>query len=166
MVTKSVHNISDFNYIYDNTRSGAKYCYYDSLKDAMKWGNNGELFEVARKFSLGLDSHKDPSGSFEIGSDIEEYGISCKSWKFTLQTIYKAPNLAEAIKVYFEKTASDTIEFGWVEENELVVYTMDHEIFRAFLYTFGRFERGVVRGPGFSNKKRTEVEEWFARLMG
>ena len=106
MVNKSVHNISDFNYIYDNARSGAKYYYYDSLKDAMKWGNNGELFEVARKFSLGLDSHKDPSGSFETGSDIEEYGISCKSWKFTLQTIYKAQNLEEAIKVYFEKTAS------------------------------------------------------------
>lgn len=166
MVSKTVINLNGFRYTYDNTRSGAKYCYFDSLKNALKWGNNGELFEVARKFSLGLDSHKDPSGSFETGSDIEEYGISCKSWKFTLQTIYKAQNLEEAIKVYFDKTASDTIEFGWVEENELVVYTMSHEVFKAFLFTFGRFESGVVRGPGFSNKKRIEVETWFSRLIG
>jgi len=166
MVTKSVYNISDFNYTYDNTRAGAKYCYYDSLLDTMKHGNGGDFFEVVRKYSLGLDSHKDPSGSFDTGSDIEEYGISCKSWKFTLQSVYKAQNLEEAIKVYFEKTASDTIEFGWVEGDELVVYTMSHEIFKAFLFTFGRFERGIVRGPGFSNKKRIEVEEWFARLMG
>ena len=166
MVNKSIHNISDFNYTYDNTRSGAKYSYFDSLDGAMHNGNNGDIFEVARKFSFGLDTHKDPNGSFDTGSDIEEYGISCKSWKFTLQSKFKAQNLEEAIKVYFEKTASHTIEFGWVEENELVVYTMSHEVFKAFLFTFGRFERGIVRGPGFSNKKRAEVEEWFARLIG
>ena len=166
MVSKCVFDLDGFNYTYDNTRSGARYSYFDSLLGVMKNGNSGDLFEVARDFSLGLDTHKDPNGSFDTGSDIEPYGISCKSWKFTLQSKYKAQNLDEAIKVYFEKTASHTIEFGWVEENELVVYTMDHEVFKAFLYTFGRFERGVVRGPSFSNKKRTEVEAWFSRLIG
>ena len=166
MVSKTVAKLDGFNYIYDNNRSGAKYEYFDTLDGTMHKGNNGDLFEVARKYTLGLDTHKDGNGSFDTSSDIEEYGISCKSWKFTLQTKFKEPNLEEAIAVFMDNTASDTFEFGWVEENELVSYSMSEEVFRAFLFSFGRFERGLVRGPSFSNKKRAEIERWLSRLIG
>ena len=160
----TIASLNGFMYNYHNERRGAKYEYLDTLTDTYKFGNNGDIYEVADKYARGLSAHKDPNGDFESGSDIEETDTSVKSWHFTLQTKYKAETFEEAVNIYFEKTASTNTDFGWIEENEIITYNMNHDEFKAFLYKFCKLERGVVRGPAVSGKKRQEIEKWMQTL--
>lgn len=162
MATKTVYNLKELNYRYDNNRKGAKYQWYDTVRNEYRWGNAGDFFEVADKFVKGYEVHKDPSGSYSTGSDIEETETSCKSWEFTLASI-KADTFEKVLEIYWNNVASTNFDFGWKEEEELTVYNMNADEFNKFLYRFGRYEksRKTIRGPKPSNKKRIEIERWF-----
>lgn len=159
---KTVYNIANMVYNYDSMRKGAKYHYYDTLKNEYKYGNAGDFFEVALAWGKGLDAHKDPNGSYDTGSDLEEFGTSVKSWAFTLATI-KAASFEETLDIYWKNVKSWNWSFGWIENNELVEYNMNADEFNEFLYRFCKYDKysKAVRGPKFSNKKRLEVEAWL-----
>lgn len=166
MTIKNIYNISNLNYKYDNTRKGAKYHYMDTLENAYKWGNGGEIYEVALAWSKGLPAHKDPNGSYDTGSDLEEFGTSVKSWKFTLASI-KAESFEETLDIYWKNVKSWNWSFGWIEGDELVEYNMNADEFNEFLYRFCKYDKSskAVRGPAMSNKKRLEVEAWFEERL-
>ena len=162
MATKTVYNIKHFNYIFDSKRKGAKYQWYDTVKRELKWGNAGDFFEVADKFAKGYEPHKDPSGRYDDGSDIEETHTSCKSWDFTLAPI-KGNTFEEITTIYWNTVASTNFDFGWMEGEELIVYNMNADEFNQFLQRFGRYtkDRKVIRGPRLTNQRRMEVERWL-----
>lgn len=165
---KNVYKLTNFNYTYDNTRSGAKYCYYDSLVKCYKWGNNGDISEVAMKYGLGLATHKDPNGAYDEGSDIEETHTSVKSWGFTLASKIKADSFEDVLRIYWSNVASTNFSFCWIEGDELIDYNMNADEFNQFLYRFAKYtpDRKTIRGPKFSNSKRMEVEAWLERRVG
>lgn len=163
---KTVYNISRFARVYDSERKGAKYQIWDEVAECYKWVNSGELYEVALKWALGYAAHKDANGSYDAGSDIEETHTSVKSWAFTLASACKADSFEANKDKFFKNVASDNFSFGWIEKDELVEYNMNCDEFNRFLNRFCKLDNKVIRGPKFSMKKRTEVEEWFARLEG
>lgn len=160
---KNTYNIARFAREYDSERKGAKWAYYDEIAQMVKYGNGGELYECGLKFALGMPAHKDPNGSYDSGSDIEETQTSVKSWGFTLATI-KADNFEDTLEIYWSNVASTNFSFGWIEEDELVEYNMNADEFNQFLYRFCKYDSfcKAVRGPKFSMKKRAEIEKWFA----
>ena len=165
-MVKNVYNISNYSYNYDNDRKGAKYQYLDTLTNTYKYGNAGDIYEVILAWCKGLPAHKDPNGSYDTGSDLEEFGTSVKSWKFTLATI-KANSFEETLDIYWKNVKSWNWSFGWIEGDELVEYNMNADEFNQFLYRFARFDNysKAVRGPALSNKKRMEVEAWFEERL-
>ena len=162
MATKTIYNLKGLDYKYDNNRKGAKYNYFDSLENEYKWGNAGDFFEIADKFVKGYETHKDGNGKYNEGSDIEETETSCKSWELTLAPI-KDETFEKILETYWKNVASTNFDFGWKEEEELIVYNMNADEFNKFLYRFGRYEnsRRVIRGPKPTNIKRIEIEKWF-----
>lgn len=163
MTIKTVYNISDLVYNYHSDRKGAKYEYLDTLTNEYRFGNAGDIYEVALAWSKGLPAHKDPNGSYDTGSDLEEYGTSVKSWKFTLATI-KAGSFEETLDIYWKNVKSWNWSFGWIEHDDtLIEYNMNADEFNAFLYRFCKYDKSskAVRGPAFSIKKRIEIENWF-----
>lgn len=166
MAKKTVYNIFQFDYIMDNTRKGAKYQYFDEVVKTSKWGNYGEIYEVALAWCKNLPAHKDPNGSYDEGSDLEEFGTSVKSWGFTLASI-KAATFEETLDIYWKNVKSWNWSFGWIEGDELVEYNMNAEEFNEFLYRFAKFDNysKAIRGPKMSTKKRLEVEAWFEERL-
>lgn len=162
MAIKTIYNIKHFLYIYDNIRKGAKYQWYDPIRDKYVWGNNGDFFEVANKFAKGYEPHKDGNGRYDKGSDIEQTKTSCKTWEFTLAPI-KDESFEKILKIYWLNVASNNFDFGWKEGDELIVYNMNCDEFNQFLYRFGRYDktRKVIRGPRLTNDRRIEVEKWL-----
>lgn len=166
MAKKTVYDISNFSYIYDSDRNGAKYQYLDAVTKSYKWGNYGEIVEVLEAYVHGLPAHKDPNGSYDTGSDLEEFGTSVKSWKFTLASI-KANSFEETLEIYWKNVKSWNWSFAWIEGEELVEYNMNADEFNQFLYRFCKYDKSskAVRGPAMSNKKRLEVEAWFEERL-
>ena len=162
MATKTVYNLKGLDYNFDNTRKGAKYEWFDTIVNEYKRGNAGDFFEIADKFAKGYEPHKDGNGRYDEGSDIEETHTSCKSWEFTLAPI-KDETFEKIVKTYWNTVASTNFDFGWKEEDELVVYNMNSDEFNQFLFRFGRYDksRKVVRGPRLTNDRRIEVERWL-----
>lgn len=162
MITKKIFSLEGFDYKYDNNARLNKYTWFDTyLKEYVK-GNAGDCFEVANKFIKGLHTHKDSKGKYSEGSDIEETKTSCKTWEFTLAKI-KTDTFEENLKIYFENVASSNVDFGWIEENEIIIYNMNMEEFKEFLIKFARYEsnRKVIRGPKHRVNKRKEIEQWL-----
>ena len=162
MATKTVYNLRGLDYKFDNTRRGSKYEWFDTLLNEYKRGNAGDFFEIADKFVKGYDTHKDGNGKYNEGSDIEETHTSCKSWEFTLAPI--KDNTFEAIlETYWKEVESTNFDFGWREEEELIIYNMNADEFNQFLYRFARYEksRKVIRGPKPTNVQREAIEKWF-----
>ena len=166
MAIKTVYDISRFGYIYDSERKGAKFQYLDALEKTYKWGNYGEIVEVLLAWAKGLPAHKDPNGSYDTGSDLEEFGTSVKSWKFTLASI-KADSFEKTLEIYWKNVKSWNWSFAWIEGEELVEYNMNADEFNQFLYRFCKYDKSskAVRGPAMSNKKRLEVEAWFEERL-
>ena len=163
---RNIYNISRFSYVFESARKGAKYYYYDEVDECYKWGNGGELYEVALKWAKGYAAHKDPNGSYCDGSDIEETHTSVKSWKFTLASACKADTFELNLEKFFANVASTNFSFGWIEGEELVEYNMNCDEFEQFLYRFCKLENKIVRGPSWSNRKRLEVEGWLEKRVG
>ncbi len=159
---KTIYNISQLDYFFDNMRKGAKYNYFDDVAGERKFGNAGDIVEVALSWSLGFGAHKDPNGSYDTGSDIEENHTSVKSWYFTLAPI-KGDTFEEIVKTYWENVASTNFSFAWIEGQELIEYNMNADEFNQFLYRFGTYKKSdrVVRGPRLTNSRRIEVEKWL-----
>lgn len=166
MAIKNVYNIEKMVYKFDNERKGAKFQYLDEVEKSYKWGNGGDIYEVALAWSKGLPAHKDPNGSYDTGSDLEEFGTSVKSWGFTLASI-KAESFEETLDIYWKNVKSWNWSFGWIEGDELIEYNMNADEFNQFLYRFAKFDKysKAVRGPKMSNKKRIEVEAWFEERL-
>ena len=159
---KAVYNISNLNYSYDSQRKGAKYRYYDTVLNEYKFGNAGDIAEVALSWALGYGAHKDPNGRDDESSDIEETHTSVKSWYFTLAPI-KAETFEAIVDTYWTNVVSTNFSFVWIEGEELVEYNMNADEFNQFLYRFAKYKKSdrVVRGPRLSNKRRQEVEKWL-----
>lgn len=103
------------------------------------------------------------SGSFDKGSDIEEFHMSVKASHFTLATVLFGDTLEEMVADYFNRTASEC--FAYVTE-DYTAYIMDAVEFRSLLLTFARLERGSSKNGGkitvrFPRESR-KVLEWFA----
>lgn len=162
MATKTTYNLRGLDYNFDNNRKGAKYEWFDTIANEYKRGNAGDFFEIADKFGKGYEPHKDGNGKYNEASDIEETHTSCKSWEFTLASI-KANTFEEVLEIYWKNTVSTNFDFGWKEEEEIIVYNMNANEFNDFLYRFARFDksRNTVRGPKPRNKQRIEVEKWM-----
>ena len=162
MATKTIYNLKGLDYNFDNTRKGAKYEWFDTIANEYKRGNTGDFFEIADKFVKGYEPHKDGNGKYNEGSDIEETHTSCKSWEFTLAPI-KEETFEKVLEIYWNNVASTNFDFGWKEEEELIIYNMNSDEFNQFLYRFARYEknRKVIRGPKPTNKNRIKIEKWF-----
>jgi hypothetical protein len=160
---KTVYNVSRHEFIFDSTRKGAKYNFYDELDECYKWGNCGEFDEVELKWARGLTAHKDPNGSYKDGSDIEETHTSVKGWNFTLTSAIKEDSFEKVLEVFKMNVASTNFSFTWREGDERVEYNMNMDEFEQFLYRFASYakDRKTIRGPKFSMKKRAEVERWL-----
>lgn len=165
---KSVYKVHNHYYFYDSDRKGAKYCYYDEVYDCYKWGNCGEFDEVELKWCYGEPAHKDPSGSYADGSDIEATHTSVKGWNFTLASGLNGNTFEECLDIFKRNVASTNFSFTWREGDERVEYNMNMDEFEQFLYRFGTYakDRKTIRGPKHSMKKRAEVEEWLERMVG
>lgn len=162
----SVYNVKNHKFIFDATRAGAKYLFYDELDELEKWGNCGEFDEVELKWAKGYKAHKDPNGSYMDGSDIEETHTSVKGWGFTLASGLNGATFEECLDVFKAHVASTNFSFTWRENDERVEYNMNMDEFEQFLYRFASYDksRKTIRGPKHSMKKRAEVEDWMARL--
>lgn len=160
---KNIYSIEHFQYVFDNTLKGAKYS-WDWNGRTYK-GNNGEWVEAVQKWCLGFAPIKDASTPYNEGSDIEELGISVKSWGFTLASCIKTDTFEENLQIYFENVASYSVTFSFVIESELITYNMNMDEFKQFLYRFAKYDKysRTVRGPRFSHSKMAEVTKWLDR---
>ena len=167
MVIKVVRSINGFNYGYIAERKGAHYFWYDSKLDCIKFGNAGDIYEVACKFVRGLDTHKDGNGSFIDGSDIESENTSCKSWKASLASTLFGNDKNECWSYFKSNVASNLFSFGWIEGEDLVEYIMDMDTFEPFIERFATYakDRKTIRIAALSNSKRIEVERWLEERM-
>ncbi len=168
MATKNLYNVNKHEYVFDSARRGAKYHYYDEVLESWKWGNCGDFDEVELKWCYGLAAHKDPSGSYADGSDIEETHTSVKGWGFTLASAIKEDSFEKVLEVFWQNVASTNFSFTWREGDERIEYNMNADEFNQFLYRFGTYakDRKTIRGPKFSMSKRDEVKRWLDKLVG
>ena len=154
---KNTGNIRELgiNYIYDNSRKGAKY----SVNNGKSWINGGEMAEIGTKAVFGIETlEKDANTPFDKGSDIEELEMSVKSSKFTLCCPI-GKTWDETITNYFQRVHSTSWGYAVIIEDEITVYTMNKAEFKEFLETWANWDesRKVVRGKATSGK----MIKWF-----
>lgn len=145
-----------FKYNFDPARRGAKY-----TLDGEHWLNAGEFVEIAVKSGLGLELRKDANTSFDEGDDIPELKASVKSPKFTLTTVNLGDSKDEIIRNYFERTASETVVWGFIAGEEVVTYWMSMAEFAEYLENWGYFDKHTryVRGKALSGKMLNWLDE-------
>lgn len=129
--------------------SGAHYLMSDG-----RHYNTGEFLEASVKNSLGLDWHKDANTPWNKGSDIEETHTSVKSSKFTLASDLRGDTVEEVLEQYFEQVASTNWDYVIQIDEQIYVYNMNRDEFKAFVLQFARIDktRRTVRGLATSSK--------------
>lgn len=136
------------SYQFDADRKGAKYTF-----DGTHYMNAGEWKEAIAKAVLGYIARKDGNTAYNEGSDIPELNASVKSSKASLTNMVLADTFEESVEVYFQNVHSDL--FIWVEvvDENAVLYMMNADEFREFIYKFSTLnERGVIRFKATSSK--------------
>lgn len=136
--------------------SGSHYLMSDG-----RYYNAGEFLEASDKNSRGLDWHKDANTPWNKGSDIEETHTSVKSSKFTLASNLTGDTVEEVLNRYFEQVASTNWDYVIQIDEQIYVYNMNRDEFKAFVLQFGRIskERRTVRGLATSSKMIRWLEE-------
>lgn len=167
MAKRTVYNVKNHEYIFNNERKGAKYYYFDEVEKSWKWGNCGDFDEIELKWCYGEPAHKDANGSYNDGSDIESTCTSVKGFNFTLTTAIKEDSFEKVLEVFWKNVASTNFSFTWREGDERVEYNMNADEFNQFLYRFASYakDRKTIRGPKLSIKKRQEIEAWFEERL-
>lgn len=141
------------NFTFDTTHKGANYTF-----DGQHWVNGGEFAEVITKSVLGFEAKKDACTRYDVASDIEEINASVKSSRFTLVNMKLADTFEETVNKYFETVHSTMWIYTVVIENTAMLYMMNKDEFKEFLYTFTALnERKVVRCKATSGK----MIAWF-----
>lgn len=141
------------SYSYDANRSGAHYTI-----DGEKYMNHGDLMECLAKAVHGLEPKKDGNTPFNKESDIPEYHASVKSSAATLNNKVLAKTFNGTLKKYFEETVSTEFWFVHDVAENLYIYKMNADEFKAFLKKFGKLnERTVIR----INKISKEMVNWL-----
>lgn len=136
------------SYTFDAQRKGAKYSF-----DGAHYMNAGEWKECLAKSVLGYANHKDANTAYNVGSDIPEIAASVKSSKASLTNMVLADTFSESVNTYFANVHSTC--FIWVEvvDETVVLYMMNADEFRGFLYKYSALnERGVIRFKATSSK--------------
>ena len=103
--------ITDLPYEYtDHPRS------HYLIAGSTEYKNHGELLECIAKAHRGLfTSDKNPSTSFDTGSDIEEENASVKSSEASLACLY-GETFTDIVKPYFARVHSSTFIFIDLDE--------------------------------------------------
>ena len=116
------------------------------------YANAGARAEQNLIYAICGQTRAHDSVPFDKGSDYPEWHLSIKSSRFTLASgnLMKSTTFDGQIEEYFERTASKV--WAYVAENG-IAYIMNETEFRAFLTTFGKFERDSERNGG-KNKIR------------
>ena len=141
------------NYTYDTAHKGTNY-----TLDGQHWMNGGEFAEVITKAVLGYEAKKDANTSYDVASDIEELNASVKSSRFTLVNKPLAETFDETVNRYFETVHSTVWIYTVVMEETAILYYMDADEFKEFLYKFaGMNERKCIRAKATSGK----MIAWF-----
>ena len=146
---------NEMPYIYDPTRSGAKY----SMDGGKTFKNAGEWRESITKFHRGLDYLTNPTTKFDEGSDIESLNASVKSSKATLACLY-GHSFDEIVSTYFERVHSTLWIFVEVIDDDVVEYHMNAIEFRAFLEQFGAL--GIESG---SHLLKVRIKATSAKML-
>lgn len=143
-------------FTFDASRKGAKYSF-----DEIHWMNNGELCEAQHKHCLGLIGKKDANTPFDVGSDIEELGMSIKSSKATLTSIVLGNDFQSSIDCYFERVASTSWAWDILIDGTLTVYIMNEPEFKEFMIEWANFQqdRKTIRFKATSGKMIAWLEE-------
>ncbi len=116
------------------------------------YANAGARAEQNLIYTICGQTRAHDSVPFDKGSDYPEWHMSIKSSRFTLASghMMKSTTFDGQIEEYFTRTASKI--WAYVAENG-IAYIMNETEFRAFLVTFGKFERDSERNGG-KNKIR------------
>lgn len=129
--------------------------------------NRGQYKQKYVDFALTGMIRENDRVPYNMGSDIEEYGVSVKSEKFTLMSggLCNAQDFDGIIAEYFSNTASDTI--AYVDKN-LDIYIMTNAQFEQFLISFAVLARESKRNGGrYKVRMRSEsrkVQLWLNEL--
>ena len=136
--------------------SGAHYLMSDG-----RYYNTGEFLEATDKNSRGLDWHKDANIPWNKGSDIEQTHTSVKSSKFTLASDLTGDTVEEVLEQYFEQVASTNWDYVIQIDEQIYIYNMNRDEFKAFVLQFARIDktRRTVRGLETSSKTVRWLEE-------
>ena len=142
--------------IFDPTHKGAPY----SL-DGIHWFNHGDLVEIEDKAVKGFAAEKDGNGKWNKCSDIEETATSIKSGGATLANDLRSENgedMDEMLDRYFTEVHSTNWDFGFIVDDEIIIYNMNAEEFREAVKTWaGINERKVIR----FKKESSKMIKWF-----
>lgn len=129
--------------------------------------NRGQYKQKYVDFALTGMVRENDHVPYNMGCDIEEYGVSVKSEKFTLMSggLCNAQDFNGIIAEYFSNTASDTI--AYVDRN-LDIYIMSNAQFEQFLISFAVLARESKRNGGrYKVRMRTEsrkVQLWLNEI--
>lgn len=128
---------NELNFIYDNSRRGAKY----SLT-GKNWMNRGEYLEAATKFAFGYTPEKDANTAFDKGYDIPELQASVKSNGCSLTSMRLGDTMDEFIEKFFQQSSENTKYIWTSEENDMMyIYIMNNKEFKIFVENFGSWEK-------------------------
>lgn len=127
--------------------------------------NSGDRAEQDLRHMLTGKMLKHDATPFDKGSDIEEFHMSVKSARATLVSagLMQATTFEGQVDEYFQRVASTA--FAYVTKSN-VAYIMNAHEFRAFIETFGSFQRESEKnGGGYKIRFKSESKallNWLA----
>lgn len=153
---KKITSEITLNYRYDASHP---LCHY--TLDGVHYMNGGDFAEILDKSARGLEPVKDANTPFDVDSDIPELSISVKSQRCGLTDRRLADNLADYVRIFFDKVHSKFFDWVVMLDNQVLVYTMDTKEFKQFVDKFITWDKHSAK-PRFgvtSSKMLTWLEE-------